>query len=343
MPRVAVNIVTWNSLKFLPEALESLEQQTWRDFFTLIIDNGSTDGTVEFVRNNFPRVVILRNTHNLGFARAHNQGLAYAQAHLDSSAGEPLVLVTNPDIVLDSDCLERLVGEMDRRPRSASVCPKLIKARREVDGDMSETVSTGLIDSAGLAMRRSRSAYDRGAAETDRGQHDRPEEVFGASGALALYRLAALQDVAWQGEIFDEDFFAYKEDVDLAWRLRLRGWSANYLPAARALHYRTASGHGRGIVKAWQAHRARPAMLERLSSRNQLLMVVKNEHFGNLIWHWPWLACSELARVAYLAVTKPSALTFVGEFLVRLPRALKKRRDILSRTTVPAKSLRAWF
>ncbi|MDD5251004.1 MAG: glycosyltransferase family 2 protein [Patescibacteria group bacterium] len=343
MPRVSVNIVSWNSLKFLPDALKSLERQTFRDFFVVVVDNGSSDGSAEYVRNNWPRAVVIRNTRNLGFSRGHNQAIAYAKAHLNDATGDPLVLLTNPDIVLEPDCLERLVAQIDRRPKCGSVVPKLLKAKRDGD-ELGEAISTGLIDSAGMAVRRSLWPYDRGAGEPDRGQYDRMEEVFGGSGALTLFRLSALEDVAWQGECFDEDFLAYKEDFDLAWRLRLRGWSALYVPEARALHFRAAAGHGRfSLLKAWRDHRHRSAHIEKLSYRNHWLTVVKNIQFGNLVWQWPWIAFYEVSKTFYLVLMKPAALTGLGDCLRLLPRMQRKRHANLKRAMASAKAMRAWF
>src|SRR5512141_457663 len=127
MSHVAITIVTWNSMKYLPEALASIAGQTFKDRTLLIIDNASTDGVVEFVRERYPDAVILRNSKNLGFARAHNQGIAYAKAHLQPEDGELFVMVTNPDVVLEPDYIEQLMDQMVRRSEAGSAAGKLLK------------------------------------------------------------------------------------------------------------------------------------------------------------------------------------------------------------------------
>jgi len=344
MARIAVNIVTWNSLKYLPEALASIFSQTYRDFFVLIIDNGSSDGTPEFVREHFPEAGILRNVKNLGFARAHNQGIAYAKAHLNGADGDPLVLVTNPDIILEPDFIEKLAAEIDRRVDAGSAGGKLLKAESG-GGEMKEVVKTNIIDSTGIRLTRSRRAYDRGAGELDgSGKYDRLEEVFGVSGAIALYRLEALEDVAYRGEYFDEDFFAYKEDLDLAWRLRLRGWSALYVPAAAAYHYRTAAGRAKASWREVIAgRRGRSKMVNFLSGRNHLLLLLKNEQLWNYLLHWPLILSYELKKLFYVLFFEPSSLKAYLSFLRLAPRALAKRRLALSRRQVRAGDIRRWF
>jgi GT2 family glycosyltransferase len=341
MPRIAINIVTWNSLKFLPEALESIRRQTFSDFILLIIDNASTDGTVEFVREKYPGAAILRNTRNLGFARGHNQGVAYAKAHLKGT--DPLVLVTNPDIVLEPDFLEKLVDSVDRRPEFGSACGKLLKMRRVGEGEFVEGEKTDTIDSTGLLMMKSRRVADRGAGERDAGQFDRTEGVFGVTGALGLYRLKALEDVGLEDGPFDESFFAYKEDIDLAWRLRLSGHGALYSPAARAYHYRTAAGRARaGVREVVAGRRGRSQLIRRLSYRNHLLMLVKNEQGANFIRHFPRVLAYELGKLLYCLLREPASLRGLVSFLAMLPSVLRKRRSIM-RKAVPAGEIRKWF
>jgi len=338
-----VNIVTWNSRHYLPEALASIDAQTYRDFYLLVIDNASTDGTVEFIRAHYPNVAVLRNHQNCGFARAHNQGIAYAKAHLAAERGEPLVLVTNPDVVLEPDCLEKLVAGIDARPDAGSAGGKLLKITKG-RGELDEPVKTDRLDSTGLLVRTTRQVVDRGAGEKDVGQHDRMEEVFGITGALTLFRLRALEDAAWRGEYYDEDMFAYKEDVDLAWRLRLRGWTALYVPAARAYHYRAAAG---GEKARWRelaaGRRRRPSYVNRLSARNQLLLLVKNEQAANWWRHFPRICGWELAKAAYALFAQPRVCRAYFSFLRLLPRALAKRRHIMKNARVSAREIRKWF
>ena len=222
MAKVQVQIVTWNSLRYMVDCLESLMRQTFRDFSVLVIDNASEDGTVEFIRSYYPEVSILQNFKNFGFSKANNQGIAFAKSDY--------VLVMNPDVILTDEFLEKLVSFADQYQNGGSYGGKILKIfseavdQNEVEG-LREVVKSNIFDSTGLQIFKSRRAVNRGEGQKDQGQYDKTQEVFGLSGACVLYRLAALQDTMIRNEYFDQDFFTYKEDIDLAWRLRLYGWS----------------------------------------------------------------------------------------------------------------------
>ncbi|KPJ85102.1 hypothetical protein AMJ57_04365 [Parcubacteria bacterium SG8_24] len=345
MAKAAITIVTWNSMKHLPETLASVFAQTHEDRTVLIVDNASSDGTIGFVRERYPQAVILRNSKNLGFARAHNQGITYARTHLAVPGEELYVMVTNPDLILDPGYLETLIRALESRLDAGSAGGKLLRAFIKGEGELREPVLSGTFDSTGMRLARSRRTVERGAGEHDDGSvFGRTEEVFGVTGAAALYRLRALQDVAYRDEYFDEDFFAYKEDVDLAWRLRLRGWEALYVPAARAYHYRTAYGADRSSFRETVRNRRhRSGLVRRLSYRNHLLMLLKNEHLINLLLHLPLILWYELRKLVYLAVFEPRTLVAWGELFRLLPRMIAKRRLAMARAEVDARSIRRWF
>jgi GT2 family glycosyltransferase len=346
MPRVAVNIVTWNSMKFLPEALESIFGQSWSDFVVLIIDNGSTDGTTEYVRQNYPQAGILRNTRNLGFCRAHNQGLAHARAHLKPSGGDPLVLVTNPDVILEPDFLRNLVSEIDRWPSAGSAGGRILKAREENEDGLRQVIKTDRIDTVGVLPFRSCRFADRGSGQTDRNDRYRqPEEIFGVSGCTALYRLKALTDAAYKDStVFDEDFFAYKEDVDLAWRLRLLGWKSVYAPDAVAYHFRTAAGGER--PSPWQVikgRRGRSKMVNQLSARNHRLMLFKNLSVRNWLIQLPFIFGYGLQKGLYSLLFEPRTFWVRLSAWGKLPRMWGKRRQTFRRAKATSKEIRRWF
>ncbi len=339
MQKISVHIVTWNSVKVLREALDSLRAQTFGDFALVVVDNASTDGSIECVRERFPEATVLRNFKNLGFSRAHNQAIELAR-----KSGAEYVLVMNPDIILTPDYLKRLMEAVEGRSEIGSACGKLLRVTAPPTED-DDPVFTGVIDSAGLALRPNRRAVDRGSGEKDAGQYKKNAEVFGVSGALALYRLAALDDLAaTTGEIFDEDFFAYKEDVDLAWRLRLMGWKAAYFPAAVAYHYRGAAGeaHG-GLTKAFSGRLRRSPLVNRLSTRNHLLTLVKNEHWQNALLAAPLIAAYEAAKFFAALLTQPSTLPAYLSFWSNLPKMLRKRRRIVASRKLSAAEIRKWF
>ncbi|TSC95426.1 MAG: Glycosyl transferase, family 2 [Parcubacteria group bacterium Athens1014_10] len=338
MKKVSVNLVTWNNLKFLPQCLDSILNQTFNDFSVLIIDNASHDGTIKFLEKHYPQVALLKNARNLGFSKSHNQGVKFA-----IKKGFEYVLIINPDIILTPDCLRNLVQTMENNEEAASAGPKLLKIQTG-NSELGEKIKTGIIDSCGLKILKSRRIVDRGAGEIDKGQYGKEEEVFGISGALVLYRSKALEDVKIDSEYFDEDFFAYKEDVDLAWRFRIRNWKNLYQPKAIAYHYRTAAIKER--VKLGEIIKNRKEKSESVnyySYKNHLLLLVKNEFFLNFFSAFPIVLLYELRKFIYILLFEQKTLKSFWQFLKEFPRILKKRKVIMKNRKIGAKEMSRWF
>lgn len=350
MAKISVHIVSWNSARYLPQALDSLRAQGFKDFTLTVVDNASTDKTVSVVRERFPEATVLRNFKNLGFSAAHNQAIELARNRWadDDKKGrssvDRYVLVMNPDVILTPDFLERLARGVDGRYEVGSACGKLLRVRRPTE-EGGEPDFTDVIDSAGLVLRKDRRAADRGAGTQDGPAYGSPEEVFGASGALALYRAEAidlLREV--NGEIFDEDFFAYKEDVDVAWRLRLLGWKCAYVPAAVAYHYRGTGGAERtNLLELFTRRRHRSPLVNRLSTRNQILLTAKNDDVVNRLLHFPWILFRAVGGFLSTLVLTPRALKGYLEACAMLPKAWKKRAATMRRRKASSKDIRAWF
>ncbi len=312
MVKLSVNIVTFNSESDIADCLRSLEHQTFRDFRTHIFDNASSDETLSLIEP-FDADVI-RSTVNTGFCRAHNELVRRFPAEY--------VLFLNPDTVLRPEFLEELVRALDARPDAASASGKLLR----MDGKT--------IDSTGIIMLRSQRHLDRGAGEPDRGQYDQPGEIFGPSGAAALYRQKALEDVAIDGQYFDEDFFAYREDADLAWRCRLFGWISIYVPAAVARHRRRVTPERRSEL---------PNLINYHSVKNRFLLRMNNMT-GSLYRRDFWLITRRDAEViGYVLLREWSsipALTYIARHFVRL---WGKRRSIQARVRIDRGKLESWF
>ncbi|OIO51785.1 hypothetical protein COY93_01005 [Candidatus Uhrbacteria bacterium CG_4_10_14_0_8_um_filter_58_22] len=344
MTKVAVAVVSWNHMKYLSDALQSVRRQTHQDLSLIVVDNASSDGTSELVRTEFPEAVLIRNIRNLGFSRAYNQAIEYARANLRRDGEELFVLVMNPDIILKPDYIERLLDRMTNRTDVGSAGGKLLRVHERQDGDLSEKDFSDVIDSTGLRICRSRRAVDRRSGERDT-DFDRTGEVFGISGALVMLRVSALDDVALMGEFFDEDFFAYKEDADLAWRLQLRGWKSLYVPEAVAYHHRRVKGTEKASwLAVIRGRRNRSKLVSRLSYRNHVLMLLKNEHLTNLAVDLPWILSFELRKLAYMLLLEPSVFFATLPDLIRnLPRALGKRHKTIGSARVKPKEIRKWF
>jgi GT2 family glycosyltransferase len=276
--------------------LPSLRAQTHAGFRTIVVDNGSTDGTAAHVRERYPEVELVELGHNAGFAAAVNRGV-------EASGDADLVAVVNNDLELDPGFVEAMAAALRAHPEAGSATAKMLfYDRREV------------IDGAGDFTSWYAISAPRGRGETDRGQYDSPEPVFSACGGAAMYRRAALAAVG----PFDEDFFAYVEDVDWGFRAQLAGWTCRYVPSAVAYHM---GGATSGRV---------PNLSRYLFFRNTLSLVAKN---------WPASALARNAHRLVLFFAKSVVASIRGRWfgaLVRgtrdaflgLPRTLRKRRAV---------------
>lgn len=348
--KVTACIVSWNTAEHLPGALESLGAQTHHDLEVVVVDNASADGSAATAAR-YRDVRVVANAQNRGFAGAANQGIAIAQAN-----GSDAFLVCNPDVILQPDYVARAVAALDGHERRAAVQGRLWRTGGDWTGEVgasapvaggdwtgeagaSAPVAGGdrtgearILDTTGHVAFATRLFRNRGEGMVDVGQFCEPGPVFGVCGAVALYRLDALEDVACDGEVFDEDLFAFWEDVDLDWRLQLRGFEAWYTPDACGWHERGGAGPRRSAV------------VERLNFCNRFLVVLKNDDAGALVRALPGVVTTSGLKAGELALTVPSAFVRSMGAARLLPRMLAKRRLIHARATVdPAAVIERWF
>ncbi|MBN1887642.1 MAG: glycosyltransferase family 2 protein [Thermoflexales bacterium] len=332
---VSVIIVNWNHGHLLRECLDALSSQGYPELDITIVDNASTDGSPAWI-SHYPAIHLHAFSTNTGFSRAVNYGIEHSQGEF--------VLSLNADVTIRAGFVAEMVEAARQDERIGTVAPKLLQAS-----------NPSVLDSTGLFVDRRRRPYDRGQGEEDQGQYDGGFatdlpgslelpgrlEVFGACGGAALYRRAMLEDVAVAGEYLDEDFFAYYEDLDLAWRAQLRGWRAVYAPGAVATHVR---GWGDRLSKR-ERGASRPGTIcgPRLALRNRYLTAIKNDAWRYLLADSPRIVAAELPRLAYAAVVRPEALLGILDLARAAPGALRKRRLIRARRTVEDTAIRRWF
>jgi GT2 family glycosyltransferase len=304
--------------------LAGIRAQTQVPDRVLFIDCASSDGTLAWLRSRareLPALELLPLAENRGYAGGHNAGLATWDGDF--------VLLLNPDVRLEPEFLVEATAVMRRYPRAGAVSGKLLRA-----DDGLRPLPGPVLDSTGIIMTRSQRHLDRGAGERDHGQYDTEEEIFGVSGAAPLFRCAMLRDVALDGEIFDEAFFAYREDADLAWRARLLGWEAYYAPRARAAHRRRVRPENR---------RELPPEVNRYSVRNRFLLRLKNQTASNL---WRTLVpglLRDLGVVGYVLAREQSSLPGLLEVAGNAGPAWRKRRQIMARRRASGRHVDRWF
>jgi GT2 family glycosyltransferase len=255
---VSVVVPAWNGERWLPGLFESLAAQTQAPQEIIVVDNGSADGTIDWLRREAPQARVLAQGRNTGFAMAANRGLLAARTEF--------VALVNTDVVLAADWLETMAGRLGAEPGCASVACKMVRL-----GDPS------VLDDCGDVLRRDGVCEQRGHGHRDDGRWDEPGHVFGACAGAALYRRSAVRDAG----AFDERFFSYLEDVDLALRLRMAGWRCAYEPRAVAQHAGGGSSDAlQRSVGYWTA-------------RNTLLLVSKS-------WPAAWLDALLYRQAAWL-------------------------------------------
>ncbi len=213
MSRVAIVVPNWNGADSLAGCLDSLLGQSDKAHI-IVVDNGSRDGSLKLLEK-YPAVEIIKHEHNLGFAGGVNSGFRKAMTD-----GCTYVATLNNDAVADKHWLKYLVAALDDNPKLGIVTSKILNA----DGTA--------LDSTGDYYTVWGLPYPRGRGETDLGKYDDATEVFGASGGASLYRVKLLEEIG----LFDEDFFAYYEDVDLSFRAQLAGWKVGFVPDAVVNH-----------------------------------------------------------------------------------------------------------
>ncbi len=305
-PRVTVVVPNWNGERFLDTCLSSLREQSFKDFETVLADNGSTDGSIRLVARNFPEVRVVRLKENLGFSAAVNAGIRA------SSEAEYVALLNN-DTEVDPRWLEALVRAAERHPEAGLFASKLV-----------DFADRRVLDGAGDALRKSGLPYRIGHGEIDRGQFEKETFVFGACAAGALYRRSLFSEIG----LFDEDFFSYCEDGDISFRAQLFGYRCLYVPGSVVYHMGSASTGGK-----------RSATNTRLGTQNGINLLVKNLP-ASLAWRLlPSLVVGQLLRLMTAALFFSGGLLraylsgLVGAWSL-LPRMLKKRKEIQKRRRV---------
>jgi GT2 family glycosyltransferase len=324
-PLVSVIILNWNGDTYAEESIASILKQEYPEYELIVVDNGSTDSSLQTIRDRFKnKLCLIENEKNKGFAAGSNAGIR-------RSRGKYVALLNN-DAVADSSWLKELVAIAEAE-LSAGMCASKVLNYFERD----------IIDTAGHLAYRDGLNRGRGRLQKDKGQYDKVEEVFFPSGAAALYRKAMLDEIG----LFDEDFFAYGEDADIGFRGRLMGWRCLYVPTAIAYHRYSAGSSAYSPMKAF------------LVERNRIWVALKNFPLPILALS-PLYTFKRYCMQAYAAIFKKGAAgrfasKYSGIYLLwilfaanlsalsKIFSMCKKRRQIKKMTRVGYKEISSWF
>ena len=291
---ISAIVVNYNGAEFLSACLESLCTQTYPDLEVIVVDNDSTDGSGRIPVEFESCVHLIRSPTNLGYGGGINAGIAEASGDL--------IFALNNDIVLDCFCVEYLARAVEEDPRIGMCSPKML-------------LPDGRLNTTGLCISRSGAAWDHNFGRENIDLNDQAEELLGPSGGAALYRKEMLEQVG----SFDESFFMYMEDVDLAVRARLAGWKYRYVPEAVVLHAHGATA-GRGSDLALY-----------YSNRNILWYTVKDFPLLLLITSLPWIIGRNIGVVFYYLLKGRGRLIFLAKVhaVAGLGRMLRERKSVI--------------
>jgi GT2 family glycosyltransferase len=302
----SVVVTNWNGRSDLEGCLTALRAQTYENFEVIVVDNGSTDGSLELLEADFPEARVVPLGENRGFATANNTGIREAR-------GEYVALLNN-DTEVDPRWLAELVASLKRHPAAASVTSKMLLF------DQPET-----IDGAGDVLNWLFLPYPRGHRGPDRGQYEDEVEVFSASGGAALWRGNVLKELG----AFDEAFFIFYEDVDLGFRARLQGYECWYVPTSIVLHRRGAAT--KGLTEFELFH----------PLKNRWFVILKNTPTRLFVRHIPQIVYGDVhwAHRAIINRRTRAAVRAYGVVLKSLPRLLRQRRSIQRSRRLPLDEL----
>lgn len=310
---VCIHIVTYNSVNFIESCIEAALSQTYPISEILVIDNCSTDGTMEIVGKYDGLLKIIRNSENFGFAKAHNQAIRLTNSDY--------FLVLNPDVKLDKDYVRILVEKVTSNESIGAATGMLFR-------------TNNVIDTTGLIIRKSKTAYDRGANQSVFNIQNLTEEIFGVSGAAALYSRLMAQNISINEEFFDSSFFAYKEDIDLAWRAKLFGWNSIYISNAIADH-----------VRGWKQgeRKKQPLFIRKHSYINRYKMMIKNETITSFIVCLPQIIIYEILSLGFILLREPKLLQAWLDLIKELKGLLQTRKFIQKKRVLKNKDIIKWF
>lgn len=312
MDKLVISIVTWNHQDSIENCIQSVLDQTHRDFVLHIVDNNSHDQTCSRIETfNDPRIRLTKLKANTGFCGGNNLTINSTQSEY--------VLLVNPDVVMKPDYIERALQTMNEDVRTGTVCGLLMQG----DPDDQDTS----IDGAGLTMMRSRIFRVRFHGKKKQEVELKKEIVFGADGALPLYRRAMINDISFEGDFFDEMFFAHKEDWDVSWRSHSYGWNTVFDPACVAIHPRHFKPASFSLRKTVSAH------IKIHTVKNSLILILKNESLPSLLLNSIFILPRQVTIFLFIALFERTSLKAYGFVWKNFAEIMKKRREIQRRRT----------
>ena len=347
-PKVVIGMVLYDNAKgsyktskYLPYLLPSIKGQSYQNIELVFVDNSDNkdNENLKQINKYYPEAKIIYTGKNLGFAKANNLLIDEA-----CKLKADYFLTTNPDMIYEPNVVEELVYSVMKTPQVGSATCKVKRWDFE-KSDEEFQGKTNFIDTVGIGITREHRFMDRGQGDIDHGQYDSEEEIFGTSGAAAIYRISALDDVTFiredgTKEYFDELMFMYKEDVDLAYRLQCAGYKSIYTPKAKIYHDRSIQSKGQGVVATIKGRRSRKKKYKEWSWLNHhiiLRKVMDGSNSNDIKFKTFWY---EVKSNAYTMVFEPFLIKQWFK-LLRLRGPIKERKEQVKRRVKTQKHIEA--
>jgi hypothetical protein len=321
-PRVTVVLLNWNGQQHVHRCLEHVLKQTYAPIEVIVVDNGSTDGSIEAIRMRYPNLYYIVNDRNLGFAGGMNQGI-------EAATGD-FVIPLNQDVCMHDEFVEHCVRRAMEDQRIGAIGGRVFAW---IGDELTFQVRRG--EGEDYVLRKRFQSYAGNRVEGEKW-------TFGASGSFPFFRKAMLDDVKQvSGDYYDEAFETGWEDLDLFFRMHLRGWKCLFLPEAYGWHV------GSGSVGGRDTFFSKDVAYQTRILRNRYFVIAKNLPAATLLRLSPYIAATELAMIPYFIVRSPKSLAAwwraITQFLGSLGRTLRKRKAILTTATAPPDYLHQYF
>lgn len=313
---ISIIIPNYNGKEHLKDCFDSLRKQTFKRFEIILVDNNSADESVKYTQKNYPEVKILQLSTNTGFAKAVNEGINFSLNYPEIK----YIVLLNNDIECDPNFLQEMLNGFKENDIGC------------VAGKMLNFYNRMLIDDAGDFIKTKGSPFARGHGEIDQGQYDKEEYIFGGCGGAVTYKREVFETIG----MFDEDFFAYYEDVDFNFRMQLGGFKCYYNPKAVCYHKRGATTNDKIGFQTM------------LCEKNLVAVRIKNYPLSTLLKWSPYFFAVRFRRYNnFLKQTNSkvfwSAVKGYFKGLLELPKSIMKRRKVQKLAKVNAKYIESLF
>lgn len=321
--KISINILTWNSEKYIRPCLERCLSQKFSDYETVVIDNNSSDNTIKICSEYSGKIKIIHTGANLGYCGGHNLGIRSSMAEY--------ILVLNPDVYLEENYVANILEYLDINRNFGGAIGKILQYPKNND------VDRVYIDTMGLSILRSRQFIARNYGKLYHNEVFEDRECFGIDGMAAIYRRDMLEEIKINNEYFDEDFFAYCEDQDLSWRCRRAAWKFAYVNNATAWHVRTWK------PKSLRYRKEIASDIKRMALRNHYMMIYKNDDIFIFILHFPAIMYRFIKILIFSILFEQKTLLAFWDFIKLIRKNSQKRKHIRTITKVTLKQVLNWY